>query len=433
MVEFALTLPVLLLLLFGIIEFGRLFQAWVTIQNAARTAARYAVTGRYDQNYFYSIDNHFTDGNSAHDGGAGIGVKSITDPRNVNPVPSPGTGFQGLGVPCAPVQTPGQPPVYYNSIFQPGVTPVDYPNFDRLVPPQFTGDLDWVYRSHWDGRPCASQIGNEIQILDEDQWRRNDILRLVSVVEAARVGAAGLALGQGYDIPGAYINTYANNIDASVAASQPGWFHVWMCSTRTALDPAWLNTQSTRTTASGANRPAPLTRYADDDTDRNNRTCTIMEQSAMYTGGPDMNFATFGPPSDQGTVVSNDTSDTATVPAGFANPDRFPTAGVNQYDLGAPGDFVEIVVYFNHPLITPLGLGGAQNYIQLHDGQRGVPYGPQRAVLWERQRRRADQSGHLQWPRPADVHSDDYVHPQSDLHGQRDVHQYGHVHQHGDA
>src|SRR5689334_10681817 len=52
MVEFALTLPILLLLIFGIVEFGRIFQAWVTIQNAARTAARFAITGAYDQTMF---------------------------------------------------------------------------------------------------------------------------------------------------------------------------------------------------------------------------------------------------------------------------------------------------------------------------------------------------------------------------------------------
>jgi hypothetical protein len=46
--EFALTLPILLLLLFGIIEFARIFQAWVTLQNAARTAARYAITGQVE-------------------------------------------------------------------------------------------------------------------------------------------------------------------------------------------------------------------------------------------------------------------------------------------------------------------------------------------------------------------------------------------------
>src|SRR5512142_1919010 len=52
LVEFALTLPILLLLMFGVIEFGRIFQAWVTLQNAARTAIRYAVTGQYDHTIF---------------------------------------------------------------------------------------------------------------------------------------------------------------------------------------------------------------------------------------------------------------------------------------------------------------------------------------------------------------------------------------------
>ena len=61
LVEFALTLPLLLLLLLGIIEFGRIFQAWVTLQNAARTAARYAVTGRYDQTIFQNTDAYDAD------------------------------------------------------------------------------------------------------------------------------------------------------------------------------------------------------------------------------------------------------------------------------------------------------------------------------------------------------------------------------------
>ena len=51
MVEFALVLPILLALIFGIIEFGRLFQAWLSIQNSARFAVRYAVTGNYDVSY----------------------------------------------------------------------------------------------------------------------------------------------------------------------------------------------------------------------------------------------------------------------------------------------------------------------------------------------------------------------------------------------
>ena len=51
MLEFALALPVLLLLLFGIIEFGRLVQAWLAVQNSARFGVRYAVTGELDPAY----------------------------------------------------------------------------------------------------------------------------------------------------------------------------------------------------------------------------------------------------------------------------------------------------------------------------------------------------------------------------------------------
>ncbi len=51
MVEFALALPILLLLIFGIIEFGRLMQAWLALENGARFAMRYAVTGNYDPQY----------------------------------------------------------------------------------------------------------------------------------------------------------------------------------------------------------------------------------------------------------------------------------------------------------------------------------------------------------------------------------------------
>lgn len=46
LVEFALILPILLMLLLGIIEGARIIWAYVTVQNAAREAARYAVTGR---------------------------------------------------------------------------------------------------------------------------------------------------------------------------------------------------------------------------------------------------------------------------------------------------------------------------------------------------------------------------------------------------
>lgn len=63
MVEFALTVPVVLFLLFGIIEFARTFQAWLIITNAARHGVRYAVTGEYDDSYCAAADlNNDNDG-----------------------------------------------------------------------------------------------------------------------------------------------------------------------------------------------------------------------------------------------------------------------------------------------------------------------------------------------------------------------------------
>ena len=43
-VEFALTLPILLLLMFGVIEFGRLLMTFSAVFSAAREAARYGAT-----------------------------------------------------------------------------------------------------------------------------------------------------------------------------------------------------------------------------------------------------------------------------------------------------------------------------------------------------------------------------------------------------
>jgi len=48
LMEFALILPVLLFVLFGIIEFARILQAWLSVENAARFGVRYAVTGDFD-------------------------------------------------------------------------------------------------------------------------------------------------------------------------------------------------------------------------------------------------------------------------------------------------------------------------------------------------------------------------------------------------
>jgi len=45
LVEFALVLPVLVLLLVGIIEFSRLLSVWLVVSNGAREGARYGIVG----------------------------------------------------------------------------------------------------------------------------------------------------------------------------------------------------------------------------------------------------------------------------------------------------------------------------------------------------------------------------------------------------
>lgn len=47
-VEFALIVPLLLILLMAIIELGALFWVNMTMQHAVREGARYAITGRFD-------------------------------------------------------------------------------------------------------------------------------------------------------------------------------------------------------------------------------------------------------------------------------------------------------------------------------------------------------------------------------------------------
>jgi Flp pilus assembly protein TadG len=48
LVELALVLPVLLLLVFGIIEFGRIYGAYMVISNLSREGARFGVVGHDD-------------------------------------------------------------------------------------------------------------------------------------------------------------------------------------------------------------------------------------------------------------------------------------------------------------------------------------------------------------------------------------------------
>ncbi len=56
LLEFALVLPLLLMLLFGIMDTALIFQSWLTVENIARLSVRYAVTGQYDTDYCLDSD-----------------------------------------------------------------------------------------------------------------------------------------------------------------------------------------------------------------------------------------------------------------------------------------------------------------------------------------------------------------------------------------
>ncbi|HEX3052004.1 MAG TPA: TadE/TadG family type IV pilus assembly protein [Aggregatilineaceae bacterium] len=248
--EFALTLPILLMLMFGVIEFARIFQAWITLQNAARSAARFAITGQWDED-------------------------SVVELYQKAGYTAPGTWTKGKD----------------------NDEPVKGEILDDLVP--CTIGMDEVFYNHW-GHDC--EPGD-----DDDQGLREDILRIPGIVNRARIGAAGLSLKDGESYVGLSYGGAAINTE-TVGEDQPGWFHVWICSSRPPLSNSKI----------GA-------RYKPSE-NRDERHCGLQE-------GPGV-------------------------------PDPLPSdyAGDNQYDAGGPGDAVEVIVFFNHPLITPLGL---VDYVQL--------------------------------------------------------------------
>ncbi|MEL7563574.1 MAG: TadE family protein [Dehalobacterium sp.] len=58
MVELALILPILLLLIFGIVEFGRIFSTQLLLTSSAREAARIAAVGASDIAIVTNVENN---------------------------------------------------------------------------------------------------------------------------------------------------------------------------------------------------------------------------------------------------------------------------------------------------------------------------------------------------------------------------------------
>jgi hypothetical protein len=76
LVEFALVLPIMLLLLFAIIEIARLLHAWVSIENGARFGVRYAVTGEFEPVHCAGYAGGICDSKAEEDGAR---IPSIKD------------------------------------------------------------------------------------------------------------------------------------------------------------------------------------------------------------------------------------------------------------------------------------------------------------------------------------------------------------------
>lgn len=198
LVEFALTLPILLLLVFGIVEFGRAFQAWVTLQNAARAAARFASIGSVNYNIFVPDDSLPENKDSE-------GKLLPQDLRVQNTI-----------VPCVDEADQRGTKGEYNG------TEI------------YEGGKESFFGTWYDGTDCDP--ANE----DHQQFRK-DILRIVSVMNEAREASSSLMVEENryqglgadgvrdlfYDVwttprPGNYL--------------QPRYFDVMVCSSRIFLD-----------------------------------------------------------------------------------------------------------------------------------------------------------------------------------------------------
>jgi hypothetical protein len=332
LVEFAAIFPILLILMFGIIEFGRIFQAWVTLQNSARTAARYATTGQFNEDA-YPIDAS----------GAADDIDSI--------------------VPCVFDDERGNAQEMFS---------VEYTD------PTLSGDtgvmiydgLEGLYATWYQGEDCLPNDPNH-------QEKREDLARILSIFDEAYVGAAGLAVatrgtnlspatyqgppvGDTWETHGGetfenFVNTvpwYAiwdRNLPGSGGEAfsrhpgfeTPSYFDVMLCSVRGAI-----------------NDTADAT------------TGDIASDKRHYAAITDSRFATVLEADD-----SSVGADARYAPACLLNEDRFDDSiGVSNtgrpwIDPGGPGDGITLVVTFNHPLVTPLGLSP---YLQLQARRTAV-------------------------------------------------------------
>jgi hypothetical protein len=179
MVEFALVLPLLLILIFGIIEFGRIFQAWLSVQNSARFAIRYAVTGQYNTDY---CDNAAT-----AEANNDVFKKYLT--FDISPIINPATADT------------------YNGDPQDCRIPLDFAESLKTIAP-FSG---------MDPNGAALAVGNTIQNMTEVL---QDYARLESIHDITRNDAFAIAAD------------HDKSKDGSITNTDKGYFQVIVLSSR---------------------------------------------------------------------------------------------------------------------------------------------------------------------------------------------------------
>lgn len=303
--EFAISLPLLLILLFGIIEFGRMFQSWVTIQNSARTAARYAVTGQYDETR-YSLDSvpcSTTNYNSDRE--TYLAPLFLSDSFTLQRyqdrfgadwedylVLQDGQLYQKVDV---YVENPASPP----------------------------GQSEHLFETYYGVDDCFPD--------DQALQRRKDLLRLPSIYDAARIGAAGVSLDdsltntedgetQAQMLERFLYTTFSN---PSPELETQRWFNLVVCSSRARLF---------------GNDFSEIPNNPDDNpADINDAVLRY------YTAYSDPFFPAGA------CVLEERIKDTS-------DPVLLRNYRVPWMDAGGPGERVTIIVTYNHPLVTPLGL-----------------------------------------------------------------------------
>ena len=104
-VEFAIILPVLMLLVFGIVDFGHGWYMKQIIINASREGARYGTryTGSLPSALNPSISNYVLNTSAQNNNLGGVGLKSVLPEANPE-VPTPtGTGYTSITPPGQPL------------------------------------------------------------------------------------------------------------------------------------------------------------------------------------------------------------------------------------------------------------------------------------------------------------------------------------------